>query len=201
MQEPGSPGPGSRPPEGHAYRCLPLLLVGILALVQAGCLVVAAGLAGGAAATGYVYYRGRLCHDYLADLPNTVQAVRTALSEMKFEILSEESKNGTVYLGSRTADGSPIHIWVEPVFSRIPSEPTLTRVAIRVGFWGDESLSNRILDQVGHHLVPPMLLQPTPQPPPVPPPVQSASAAAPRETAAPPLAAPLPPPPQPPRTR
>jgi hypothetical protein len=192
MQEPGSPDSGCRSPGRRAYHCLPLLLAGILALVQLGCLVVAAGVAGGAAATGYFYWRGRLCHDYLATPPDTLAAVRTALAEMQFPIIAEESKNGTVYLGSRTADGSTIRIWVEPIPSRIPAEGTLTRVSIRVSVFGDETLSNRILDQVGRHLVPPMLLQPAPQAPPVAAPVQSASAVAPRETPPPPLAAPVP---------
>jgi hypothetical protein len=168
-----------------------LLLVGVLALAQTGCLVVAAGVAGGAAATGYVYYKGRLCRDYLADLNQTLNAVRATLLEMQFPIIAEESKNGTSYLASRTSDGSTMRIYVEPVPSRIPAEGTLTRVSIRVGAFGDEALSTRFLDQVGAHLTGPMLLRPAPAPPAVPPP-EPAAARVPAETPAPPLAAPVP---------
>jgi hypothetical protein len=197
MQEPGSPGPASKPP-GRRASWLPLLLVGTLALVQAGCLVVAAGVVGGAAATGYVWYKGRWCRDYLAGFNDTAAALRTALVELQFPITSEETKNGTTYFGSRTADGTPIRILVEPVPSRIPAEGTLTRVAIRVGFAGDEALSSRIFDQVARHLVPPMLLPPTPPTGPpltaVSPSLRPVAARVPVETAAPPLAPPLPPP-------
>ncbi len=187
MQDAGFPGPRQQ-----VCRCLPWLLIAALALVQAGCLVVAAGVAGGAAATGYVYYKGRVCRDYLASLPDTLAAVRTSLVEMQFPITSEESKNGTAYLTSRTTDGTTIRLYVEPVPSRIPAEGTLTRVSIRVGAFGDEGLSTRILDQVAGHLAPPMLLRPTPQLPAVPPPVHPAAATLPGETPPPPLAPPLP---------
>jgi hypothetical protein len=167
--------------------------VAALAVAQAGCLAVAAGVAGGAAATGYVYYKGRYNRDYTAALNDTLTAVRTALDEMKFPITAEESKNGTSYLTSRTTDGSIMRIYVEPVPSRIPAEGTLTRVGIRVGAFGDEPLSIRFLDQVGFHLIPPALLQPAPLSGPALPGVRPAGAVLPAETPAPPLAAPLPP--------
>jgi hypothetical protein len=192
MQEPGSPGPGCTPP-GRRASCLPLLLVGTLALVQAGCLVVAAGVVGGAAAGGYVWYKGRICRDYPAGFNDTVAALRAALFEMQFPITSEESKNGTTYLGSRTAAGTTIRIWVEPVPSPIPAEGTLTRISIRVGVIGDEALSTRIFDQAARHLVPPQLLQPTPSAPAVAFPLQPVAAHLPGETVQPPLAPPLPP--------
>jgi hypothetical protein len=166
--------------------------MGVLAVVQTGCLVVAAGVAGGAAATGYVYYKGRLYRDYLAGLNQALEALRASLLELQFPIIAEESKNGTSYIASRTSDGSTMRIYVEPVPSRIPAEGTLTRVSIRVGAFGDEALSTRFLDQVGAHLAGPTLLRPAPVAPAVPPPVQPASARVVAETPAPPLAAPVP---------
>jgi hypothetical protein len=185
MQDPGPRRRNPRP----GRRLLGLTLVAAVALTQAGCLLVAAGVAGGAAATGYVYYKGRLYRDYPAGLGDSLAAVRTALVELQFPITGEEVKNGSGYLTSKTADGSTVRIYLEPVASRVPAEGTLTRVSIRVGAFGDEAVSTRLLDQVSLHLVPA-----PPARTPVGPQtfIQPTTSLQPGETNPPPLAAPLP---------
>jgi hypothetical protein len=166
------------------------LALAVAALVQSGCLIVAAGVVGGAAATGYFYYKGQVCQEYFASLGDTLAAVRAALADLQFPVTSEESNSDNVYVTSRTADGSTIRLKLDLVPSRVPAEGTLTRVCVRIGTFGDEPLSKRILDQIGLHLVP----TPTAQRPPLPPPSGPLQPAGyrPRETAPPPLAGPGP---------
>jgi hypothetical protein len=171
---------------------VPLLVVAGLALAQTGCLVVAAGAAAGAAATGYVYYKGCLSRAYPANIEYALSATRTSLQELQFPLITEEAKDGSAYLASKTADGTNVRIWLEMVPSRIPSDGNLTRVSVRVGAFGDEAVSMRILDQIGAHLLPPSLVRPqlaVPSPV-VPSAVQPTRALMPGETSAPPLAAP-----------
>jgi hypothetical protein len=188
MQEAGSVHRGS------LGRLLPCLVVVVLTLTQTGCLVVAAGAAAGAAATGYVYYKGRACRDFPASLADAHAATRAALLDLQFPVVTEESKNDSSYIASRTADGSTIRIWLELEPSRVPADGTLTRVSVRVGAFGDESVSRRILDQVAVHFVAPGLVrqQAAAASPPAPAPIQPVRAVVPGETAPPPLAPPAP---------
>jgi hypothetical protein len=195
QEEAGMPQAGLEYPQAHRWRAariLPLLVLAGLALAQAGCLVVAAGAAAGAAATGYVYYKGKLYRDYPTSVDNAVLATRQALLELQFPLITEENKNGSGYLASKTADGSNVRIWLEMVPSRIPSEGTLTRISARVGAFGDEAVGARILDQVGAHLLPQSLARPAlaPPRPAVLSAIQPAQALLPGETSPPPLAAP-----------
>jgi hypothetical protein len=169
--------------------------VATAALLQTGCLLVAAGAAAGGAAAGYAYYNGRLYRDYPAGMGDTLVAVRGALADLQFPLLSEES-GAAPFLLTRTTDGSKIRICLETVASRVPVEGTVTRVSIRVATFGDEAVSARILDQVARRLAIPIAAAPAPAPAPgVPGTIQPAWApGAPVETPAPPLAAPLPPP-------
>jgi len=71
-----------------------------------------------------------------------------------------------------------VQITLDLLTSPIPADGSMTRVSVRVGHFGDETISTRIHDQIAKHVPPPAppLARPAP-PPPV-------------ETAAPPLAAP-----------
>jgi hypothetical protein len=166
------------------------LLLGLVALVNAGCLAVAVGAgAAGAAAAGYMYCNGLLYRDYPASITDSTAAVRTALAELQFPILKDTNDTGTAFLRTRTGDGHTVRIYLDVMPSAIPVEGIRTRVAVRVGFSGDTEVSARILDQVSRHLLPPTGV---PAPPPALPP-GSAVVLPPRpvpETAAPPLAAP-----------
>jgi hypothetical protein len=177
--------------EGRIGRIAYLVVAG-LALANGGCLALAAaGAAGGAAAAGYYYYRGRIYRDYPATLPDTRAALRASLTELGFPVLGEEADGEGAFVKTRTADDSTVRIYVDAVTSRVPADGPMTRVSIRVGAFGDEAVSVRILNQVGMHLVPPTLLPPTaPQPPPGP--VQPVSAVRPVSAAEPPLAPPEP---------
>ena len=172
-----------------ALRKLGWVVLGLVTLVQAGCLGLAiCGACAGAGAAGYVWVNGLLYRDYHANLGDTLAAVRTALAELQFTILEEKPDTGSVFVRSKTGDGHALRIYLDTVPSAVPAEATVTRVGVRVGYSGDDGVSARILDQVSKHLVPVGQVPPAPvsgtQPAPV------LGAPRPAETAAPPLAAP-----------
>lgn len=170
-----------------------VVLAGV-AVAQSGCLLAAAAVAGGVA-TGVAYCNGKVCRLYDASFDHSWAACRTALTELGMPIVQEEHEcPGKGYIESRTADGDKVRIHLEEQPSKFQAEGAWTRINVRVATFGDHPVSDRILDQVGAHLVPINLMQP---PPPGAMPIQPAlSTARPPVTALPnPVAAQTPPPP------
>jgi hypothetical protein len=130
------------------------LVLAALALANGGCLVAAAGAAGGAA-LGYAYYQGRINQDFNATFEDTWAAAHTALAELGMPVVGEMRESATTgFIDSRDADNNRVRISLESLTSPIPAEGVLTRVGVRVGTFGDHPLSERVLSQVGAHLVP-----------------------------------------------
>lgn len=151
------------------------VLIALLALAQGGCLLALAGVAGGAAATGYFYYKGRIYRDFSASFPDVLNAVRAAMFDLHFAVFADDIKDGKAFFITKTTTGKKVRIYLESQHSPIPSEGLLTRVSIRVACFGDEAISARIFDQVAMRLshpapVPPVPHNPSPAAPP--PPVQ-----------------------------
>ncbi len=173
-----------------------LLLVAVAAMLLAntGCLAVALGTvaAGGTAAAVYAYANGRLYRDYPTPFPHAVEATHTALKELQFPIDHEEPGADKTYIESKTGDGDPIRIYVDSIPSRIPSEGGVIRIGVRVGSFGDQALSARILDQISLHLVAPVQVQQDGRAPSSPParlqPIPYEGPPPPHETSSPPLA-------------
>jgi hypothetical protein len=143
-------------------RLLYLVAAGLV-LANSGCLAVALGTvaAGGTAAAAYAYANGKYYRDYTTKKD---------------------------YIESKTGDGDPIKIYVESIPSRVPAEGGVVRVGVRVGAFGDQAVSARILDQVSLHLVAPVQVRPDGPLPPPPPPQRLQPL--PYETPPPPLAPP-----------
>lgn len=189
--------------QGQTSRLVFLGLM-LVALLNSGCLAAAAvGAAGGGAAAFYAYQRGRLYRDYPASLTDAIAAVRTSLAELQFPPGSEKLKDGTACIETKTVDGATVHVYLEALTSRVPVEGPVTRITVRVGAFGDDAVSARILDQVSIHLIVPGTVQAAtmtppvvrPQPPQPPestaPPVVRPQPQQPPESTAPPAAAPV----------
>jgi hypothetical protein len=145
-------------------------LLALVAVAQSGCLLAVAGAcAGGAAATGYLYCKGKIYRDYQAGLPDVRNAVHAALLDLHFLIFTEEAKDGKAFLVTRTTNGKKVRIYLDCISSPIPAEGVLTRVAIRVATFGDEDVSARIFDQIAWRLANRATLVPAPAPGPAPP--------------------------------
>jgi hypothetical protein len=138
------------------------LLLAAAALGNGGCLIAAAGAAAGGA-TAYYYFKGKVCQEFPATFHDTWLATQTALQGLQMPLVSNENDGRTGKLTSRTADETSITIDLEVIPSRIPAEGSLTRVCVRVGTFGDEAVSRRLLEQISTHLAPAHLV-PVPAP-------------------------------------
>jgi hypothetical protein len=154
---------------------LAYVLVAVVALLHAGCLLIAAGAAGGAA-VGYAYCKGNVCETYAANLNDSWAATHTALAELGFPIAKELRESVKGWIDCNATDGERMRIQLDIMDSQTPAEGPVTRICVRVATFGDYSLSERILNQVGAHLVvsspPPSGLAPplaSPEPPIAPP--------------------------------
>ena len=134
-------------------RAIYLALAG-LALANSGCLLVAAGAAAGGAA-GYAYYQGKVTRAYSASVNDTSAAVHSALAELGMPVEAETPEAGSTFIDSRTADGERVRLSVQAAAGAVPADGPLTEVSVRVGNigFGDDAVSERILYQVGAHLV------------------------------------------------
>ena len=132
---------------------LALACLALAALAQAGCLVVAAGAA--AAGAGYIYYKGEVPQTFAASIDDTRSAARAALTELGMPITAEEKESaGRFVLKSKLANGDVVRVNVEAEPGKFPAEGPVTRVGVRIATLGDYSASDRLLAQIGAHLVP-----------------------------------------------
>ena len=145
-------------------RTLCLIALGLVALVQTGCIAAMAGAAGAGAVAGYMYYNGLLYRDYRSNLNDSLAGVRTALAKQRFVIDRETADSTSVTIQSKTADGSTVRVHLDVIPSAVPGEQPVTRVGVRVGFSGDDALSARLLDEMSR-LLPG--ITPLPPPPPL----------------------------------
>ena len=134
-------------------RTLCLIAFGLAVVVQTGCIAAVAGVAGAGAVAGYMYYNGLLYRDYKSNLGETLAAVRTALATQKFVIDRETTATDSVTVQTKTTEGYSVRVHLDVVPSSVPGDGVFTRVGIRVGLSGDETVSARILDEIGR-LVP-----------------------------------------------
>jgi hypothetical protein len=165
---------------------LAYLLVAVVALLHAGCLLIAAGAAGGAA-VGYAYCKGNVCETYASNLNDSWAATHTALAELGLPVVKESRENVAGWIDCNAADGERIRIQLDIMDSQNPAEGPVTRICVRVATFGDYALSERILNQVGAHLVvasppasgpaPPLASPEPPVAPPLPPTTRAASPA------------------------
>lgn len=113
-------------------------LAGAVAL-QAGCLIVAAGAAG---AGTVAYVKGELEASLDASYRGVVNASGRAIDALELHKISENGDATRTVIVARTADDRRVHITVNKVAD------SLTKVSIRVGTFGDETLSRTILDRI-----------------------------------------------------
>jgi hypothetical protein len=116
-----------------------LLLLVTLPIVTSGCFVLAAGAAG---AGTVAYIRGELD----ATLPNNLDAVdaatNRAIQHLQFVKVSESKDALSAVITARTAQDKKIEIRLDK------AGDALTRVRIRVGIFGDETISRALLDAI-----------------------------------------------------
>jgi hypothetical protein len=119
-----------------------LLALPLLAFTS-GCLVIAAGAAG---AGTVAFIRGELDATVSANLPTTTAAVDRALSQLQFVKVNSREDALSAVVNARTAQDKKIAITLNK------TADNLTRIRIRVGVFGDESVSRALLDRIKTNL-------------------------------------------------
>jgi hypothetical protein len=119
--------------------------VGMSFMLQ-GCVLLALG-AGAAAGVGTVaYLKGELQTTYAASLDRTWEASLDALEDLNYTVISSEKgeAEGVIEAGQVGGDKVKINLSIEG--------PGTTLVKVRVGIFGDESVSRTINGRIASNL-------------------------------------------------
>ncbi len=122
-----------------ARRLLVALLLGVSAAGLSGCIAV---VAAGAAGTGVAWYRGQLEANLDQNIEAVFAASQKALNQLEFANISNKKSTVDAQLVSRTALDKKVEVTLQKVTDRS------TKVIIRIGVFGDETLSMSILDKI-----------------------------------------------------
>jgi predicted small secreted protein len=124
-------------------KLLILLLLAASPFVLTGCLAAAA--VGGAAAAGagtVAYIKGELKATEDASLNKTWSATVAAIDDLQFLVTNKLKDDVSAELDAKTADNKTVKIQLKRVTG------SLTDISIRIGTFGDESLSRYILSKI-----------------------------------------------------
>jgi hypothetical protein len=119
-----------------------ITLLGIISLINSGC---AAVLLGGGAAAGagtILYVKGELRSTEEVSLDTAWIATQAAIKDMEFVTGTAEKDAVSARLIAYTSDSREIKITLKTQSDK------LTEIGIRVGTFGDESLSRLILENI-----------------------------------------------------
>ena len=120
-------------------------LLGILASTP-GCFLVAVGAAGAAGAGTVAYVRGELDATFGRQYEAVANASDNAITQLQFVKVNETKDAFTWEIIARTAEDKKVEV-------KITREgDNLTKVAIRIGVFGDEQKSRAILDRIKANL-------------------------------------------------
>jgi hypothetical protein len=111
-------------------------------VLTSGCFLVAVGAAGAAGAGTVAYVRGELDVTLGKTYEQVVNASNRALVQLEFARVSERKDAFSALLTARTAEDKKIEV-------KLTKEgDSLTKVTIRVGVFGDETMSRAILEKI-----------------------------------------------------
>lgn len=122
---------------------LALALLAVLPAGPTGCVAV---VAAGAAGAGVAYVRGTLEANLEHDLEDVFKASQRALADLEFAKINDRKSGVDAQLVARTALDKKVEIKLEKV------TPRTTKVTVRVGVFGDETLSTTILEKIRSRL-------------------------------------------------
>ena len=126
----------------NKYRTIFLSL--FLLVFSSGCAVVVGGVVGGSAAA---YLKGVLKTKEPASFDKVWFAVVEAVEQQEFEVTKKESKAGKALIEAKLPDqDKKVYITVKY------HKPEITNLTIRVGIWGNEDESRRVLKLIHEKL-------------------------------------------------
>lgn len=126
-------------------RSMSLLLVGA-ALMMQGCAVALIGAGAGAGAGTYAYVRGEHQVTYPYSFNKTYSATLAALKDLQIPVVDafKDLTDGTIM--AKKGDGSDVKILLKTEGDKV------TMVKVRVGIFGDEAASKRIVEKISTRL-------------------------------------------------
>lgn len=130
---------------------IPCLLLCLLTTSLSGCIVAAVGAAG-AGAAAYGYYQGNSVASYGAEFGETYQATKKALADLAMPVRQESHQGSTGEIESSIEDGTHVTIKLEEKPRMQASDGHQTEVTIRVGYFGDSTISNNIQQKIMLHI-------------------------------------------------
>ena len=123
-----------------------VLCAALTIAITAGCIAVVFAAGAAAGVSGAVWYHGELRTSLAGTLPQVRDAASAALEKMGKGVSTGESSALEYTLTSYTDDDRKITIELKSLSSDV------TEIHIRVGFWGDQTLSHVILVQINDRL-------------------------------------------------
>ncbi len=125
-------------------KCCSVLLCLFFLVFSSGCAIVAGGVIGGGAAA---YLKGVLKTKETASFDRVWFAVVEVVEQQELDVIKKESSAGKALIEARLRDQDKrVYITVKH------HKPEITNLTIRVGVWGDEDESRRILKLVHEKL-------------------------------------------------
>jgi hypothetical protein len=119
-------------------------LLGVLLLINSGCAAVLVGSGAGAGTVAYVM--GELKSTEEASLNKATQATQKALEDLEFVITSEKKEPYSAEFVAYETNDTKIVVKLKRLTGKF------TEISIRVGLFGDESLSQLFLERVRKNL-------------------------------------------------
>ncbi len=117
-----------------------------MSLMVSGCVaVVAAGAAGGAG--GYRWSSGKLTFTTTHSIGQCRDAALAAFKDLDLAVVSHAGDQLAGKIQGRTGMDDPVTVDLEPQALNV------TKIDIRVGFWGDKEKEKRIADAMQRHLL------------------------------------------------
>ena len=122
-----------------------LLLASLLAF-GSGCALLVVGAAAGAGAGGYAYVNGEIKATESASLDTMWNATLAGLKDLNFPVISQSKDALQAQLTARNSSDKKIVITLKKLSA------SATEIRIRVDTFGDEPLSQTVLNQIKSHL-------------------------------------------------
>ncbi len=117
----------------------------VLSTLLSGCIVLFAGGAAAGAGT-YVWVRGKLTFTSVDDVRVCHDATVSAFRDLGIQVVSDNTDLLSGKIRGETNTGDSVKVDLEPEASNV------TRIEVRVGFWGSHSKSVRVADAIKRHL-------------------------------------------------
>lgn len=124
---------------------LKVVMLSLAVVCVSGCAAVVVGAAAGAG--GFAYVNGEMTGTQPASLDQTWAAAQTTMQELQFPILTKSKDGAQAELTAKDSKGTKITLHLKRL------SDTATDARVRVGVFGDQTLSRTILDKIRAHVV------------------------------------------------